>query len=131
MTTRTARRYRRTAAALGDGWAQSTDRSWTTAGDQDGFHLLTADASEGYRWRTAATLSEPGVETDQWIGNVCVTGSGDRAVVVYAPRAFRSGWPRTATAVWSIWSARATARRSGGSPPARAAGRRPRWRPAR
>lgn len=76
------------AAALGEGWADSTDRSWATAGDQNGFHLLTADVSEGYRWRTAATLSEPGVETDRWIGNVCVTGSGDRAVVVYAPRTF-------------------------------------------
>ena len=68
--------------------ARSTDRAWTTAGDADGFHLLVADAADGYRWRTAATLSEPGVETDQWIGNACVTGSGRRAVVVYAPRTF-------------------------------------------
>jgi hypothetical protein len=52
------------------------------------FHLLVADAADGYKWRTAATLSEPGVETDRWIGNVCVTGSGRRAVVVYAPRTF-------------------------------------------
>jgi hypothetical protein len=78
----------RRAVALGDGWARSTDQSWITAGDQDGFHLLTADAADGYRWRTAATLSEPGIEADQWIGNACVTGSGDRAVVVYAPRTF-------------------------------------------
>jgi len=76
------------AAALGDGWARSADRSWTTAGDADGFHLLTADAADGYQWRTVATLSEPGIETDAWIGNACVTGSGDRAVVVYAPRTF-------------------------------------------
>jgi hypothetical protein len=30
----------------------------------------SADAADGYKWRTAATLSEPGVETDWWIGNV-------------------------------------------------------------
>ncbi|GIF23180.1 hypothetical protein BJ973_000464 [Actinoplanes tereljensis] len=57
-------------------------------GDQDGFHLLAASEQDGYAWRTVASLSEPGVETDRWIGNVCVTGSGDRAVVVYAPRAW-------------------------------------------
>src|SRR5689334_18810381 len=57
-------------------------------GDQDAFHLLVASDRDGYAWRTVASLSEPGVETDRWIGNVCVTGSGDRAVVVYAPRAW-------------------------------------------
>ncbi|MFC6094916.1 hypothetical protein [Saccharothrix lopnurensis] len=70
------------------GWQRSTDRAWTTSGDGDGFHVLVADASTGYTWRTAATLSEPGFEADQWIGNACVTGSGKRAVVVYAPRIF-------------------------------------------
>ncbi|GAA3347017.1 hypothetical protein GCM10020358_60210 [Amorphoplanes nipponensis] len=78
----------RRAAALGGGWARSTDRSWTTAGDENGLRLLVADAADGYRWRTAATLAEPGFDTDRWIGNVCVTGSGRRAVVVYAPRTF-------------------------------------------
>ncbi len=29
-----------------------------------------------------------GFDTDAWIGNVCVTASGDRAVVAYAPRTF-------------------------------------------
>ncbi|GAA0549925.1 hypothetical protein GCM10010172_35020 [Paractinoplanes ferrugineus] len=57
-------------------------------GDQEAFHLLIASDKDGYAWRTVASLSEPGVETDRWIGNVCVTGSGDRAVVVYAPRAW-------------------------------------------
>ncbi len=73
---------------LGAGWQNSNDRAWTTSGDADGFHVLVASASEGYRWRTAATLSEPGFDTDQWIGNACVTGSGERAVVSYAPRTF-------------------------------------------
>ncbi|WIY00974.1 hypothetical protein QRX60_44175 [Amycolatopsis mongoliensis] len=50
--------------------------------------MLAADSADGYAWRTVATLSEPGVETDQWIGNMCLTGSGRRAVVVYAPRHF-------------------------------------------
>jgi hypothetical protein len=73
---------------LGQGWQRSTDRAWTTSGDADGFHVLVADASTGYTWRTAATLSEPGFDADQWIGNACVTESGRRAVVVYAPRIF-------------------------------------------
>jgi hypothetical protein len=61
---------------------------WTTSGDTNGFHLLVAESKNGYTWRTVASLSEPGVEADQWIGNVCLTGSGSRAVVVYAPRVF-------------------------------------------
>ena len=35
-----------------------------------------------------ATLSEPGFDVDQWIGNACLTGSGRRLVVVYGPRTF-------------------------------------------
>ena len=46
---------------------------------------LTADASSAYQWRTAASLSEPGFDTPQWIGQDCVTGSGRYAAVVYAP----------------------------------------------
>ncbi|MEO6088661.1 MAG: hypothetical protein ABIQ18_36680 [Umezawaea sp.] len=73
---------------LGGGWQQSGDRMVTTSGDATGLHLLVADVRTGYTWRTAATLDVPGVEADQWIGNVCVTGSGKRAVAVYAPRTF-------------------------------------------
>lgn len=73
---------------LGKGWQQSGDRLWTTSGDATGFHILVADAKTGYTWRTAATLSQPGVSADQWVGNACVTGSGRNAVVVYAPRTF-------------------------------------------
>ncbi|SCF43349.1 hypothetical protein GA0070564_10996 [Micromonospora mirobrigensis] len=73
---------------LGRSWRGSTDRAWTTAGDADGFHVLVADAADGYAWRTAATLREAGFDTDRWIGNACVTSSGRRAVVVYAPRTF-------------------------------------------
>ncbi len=75
-------------SVLGKGWNRSSDRAWTTAGDASGFHLLVAEGKSGYTWRTAATLSEPGLQTDQWIGNACVTASGRRAVVVYAPRGF-------------------------------------------
>ncbi|MCW2914265.1 MAG: NocE [Actinomycetia bacterium] len=71
---------------LPTGWRKSEDRAVTSDGDADGFHILAADAAHAYAWRTAATLREPGVETDQWIGQYCVTGSGRRAVVVYAPR---------------------------------------------
>ncbi|WP_177328948.1 GDSL-type esterase/lipase family protein [Amycolatopsis australiensis] len=73
---------------LGKGWQQSGDRMWTTSSDATGFHVLVAEASTGYQWRTAATLSEDGIDTEQWIGNACLTASGKRVVVVYAPRAF-------------------------------------------
>ncbi|MFM9371858.1 hypothetical protein [Streptomyces sp. Da 82-17] len=76
------------AALLGEGYKKSRDLAWTTASDARGFHLLTASENSGYTWRTAASLSEPGFEADSWIGNACVTGSGKRAVVVYAPRTF-------------------------------------------
>jgi hypothetical protein len=78
---------------LGRGWRESTDRAWTTTGDADGFHVLVADAKTGYAWRTAATLSEPGLDVDQWIGNACLTASGTRAAVVYAPRTFTNKVP--------------------------------------
>jgi hypothetical protein len=67
-------------------WRSANDRAVTTDGDSTGLHVLVADAKDGYTWRTAATLSEPGTETDQWIADSCVTGSGNRAVVVYATR---------------------------------------------
>ncbi|WNI22736.1 GDSL-type esterase/lipase family protein [Streptomyces sp. ITFR-16] len=76
------------AQVLGKQWRQAADRAWTTSSDAQGFHILVAEKSSGYAWKTAASLSEPGFEADAWIGNACVTASGDRAVVVYAPRTF-------------------------------------------
>jgi hypothetical protein len=73
---------------LPQGWRASGDVAWTTSGDSTGLHLLVAKASTGYSWRTAVTLSEPGFDTDRWVGNACITGSGRRAVVAYAPRNF-------------------------------------------
>ncbi|WP_203988712.1 SGNH/GDSL hydrolase family protein [Virgisporangium aurantiacum] len=73
---------------LGADWRTSTDRAVTGSGDETGFHLLVADEKDAYRWRTVATLVEPRWQTDHWIGQFCVTGSGRRAVVVYAPRQF-------------------------------------------
>ncbi|EIE99376.1 golvesin C-terminal-like domain-containing protein [Saccharomonospora glauca] len=73
---------------LGAHWEKSTDRAFLTSGDGNGFHVLIADADEGFRWRRIASLSEPGFSVDSWIGNACVTGSGRRAVVAYAPRTF-------------------------------------------
>lgn len=78
---------------LGKDWRKSTDRGWATVGDADGFHFLLADAATGYAWRTVATLSEPGIDTDSWIGNACVSGSGAQAVIVYAPRRFTNRGP--------------------------------------
>ncbi|MFB6553249.1 SGNH/GDSL hydrolase family protein [Streptomyces sp. NPDC056405] len=79
---------RQRAQILGEGWKNSTDRVWTTSSDAQGFHILTADKRDGYAWKTAASLSEPGFDADAWIGNACVTASGKRAVAVYAPRTF-------------------------------------------
>ncbi|MBP1782111.1 hypothetical protein J3R08_001961 [Micromonospora sp. HB375] len=73
---------------LPKGWRGSADRVWTTSGDANGFHILTATAATGYTWETTASLAEPGFDVDLWIGNACVTGSGRRLVVVYAPRTF-------------------------------------------
>ncbi|WNI22745.1 hypothetical protein [Streptomyces sp. ITFR-16] len=75
-------------ALLGKGWKSSQDVAWTTSGDADGFHLLSAAGSAGYAWKNLATLAEPGFDADSWIGNACVTGTGRYAVVVYAPRTF-------------------------------------------
>jgi hypothetical protein len=75
-------------AVLGSGWSSSRDRAVTTAGDETGLHVLVADRAEAYQWRTVATVAEPVIETDQWIGEACVTESGSRAVVIYAPRTF-------------------------------------------
>ncbi|PPS77439.1 hypothetical protein BV882_03640 [Streptomyces sp. 46] len=69
-------------------WKSSADTAVTVAGDGSGLHVLAAKSRDAYQWRTLATLSEPGFGTDLWIGNACVTGSGKRAVVVYAPRDF-------------------------------------------
>lgn len=73
---------------LGRTWNRSTDLAWTLAGDASGLHVLTAEANDGYAWQTIATLAEPGLATDRWIGNGCATASGERLVVTYAPRSF-------------------------------------------
>ncbi|MER5702275.1 SGNH/GDSL hydrolase family protein [Micromonospora sp. NPDC002296] len=86
-------RVRDPDARLGAGWRRSTDRAVTTSSDAGGLHLLVADEAQAYAWRTAATLAEPGLDADQWIGQACVTGSGRRAVVVYGPRTFTNREP--------------------------------------
>ncbi|MEU0096128.1 hypothetical protein [Kribbella sp. NPDC006257] len=73
---------------LGPGWQKSTGRAWTLIGSSAGLQVLAADESKGYRWQVRATLGEIGFDTDQWIGNGCLTGSGRYLVVVYAPRSF-------------------------------------------
>ncbi|MEU9879775.1 hypothetical protein [Streptomyces phaeochromogenes] len=76
------------AELLGEGYKKSTDTAFATSGDGTGFHLMVADENNGYAWKTAATLSEPGFDTDTWVGNACLTASGKRAAVAYAPRTF-------------------------------------------
>jgi hypothetical protein len=76
------------ADILGNGWKSASDRAVSVAGDSGGLHVLVAEEANAYQWRIAATLGDPGYDVDQWIGRSCVTGSGRRAVVVYAPRVF-------------------------------------------
>ncbi|MEV6816737.1 hypothetical protein AB0M52_32150, partial [Micromonospora sp. NPDC051296] len=73
---------------LTPGWKTSDDVAWATSADGRGFHILKADAAEGYEWRVVATLRESLVDVDQWIGQACLTSSGDKVVAVYAPRSF-------------------------------------------
>jgi hypothetical protein len=73
---------------LPTGWQRSSDRAVTTVGDADGLHVLAAEESKAYQWRDVVTLSEPVTDSSQWVGQACVTGSGTRAVVVYAPREY-------------------------------------------
>ncbi|MEE4541546.1 SGNH/GDSL hydrolase family protein [Streptomyces sp. V4-01] len=75
-------------ASLAKGWRTSRDRAVSVVGDAQGLHVLVADSTQAYQWRQAALLREQGFDADAWIGNACVTGSGARAVVVYAPRTF-------------------------------------------
>ncbi|WP_432190550.1 SGNH/GDSL hydrolase family protein [Streptomyces sp. Tue6028] len=59
----------------------------TLAPEVDGVHVMAADSSKAYHWRTVAVLSEPGFTTDLWLGNYCIPDRS-HAVVVYAPRGF-------------------------------------------
>ncbi|MEV6052337.1 hypothetical protein [Streptomyces sp. NPDC052107] len=72
---------------LGKGWRTSGDRAVTAAADSDGLHILVADSTKAYEWKTAAVLSEPGMPADSWIGNQCVMDH-DHVAAVYAPRTF-------------------------------------------
>jgi hypothetical protein len=73
------------AGVLPSGWQHSADEAVTVSGDATGLHLLAAREASGYAWRTVATLGDPAVQTDLWIGQACVTAAGRYAVVVYAP----------------------------------------------
>ncbi len=73
------------AEMLPNGWQKSSDEAVTVSGDATGLHVLAASESSGYDWKTVASLGDPAVQTDLWIGQACVTGSGNDAVVVYAP----------------------------------------------
>ncbi|GGU68398.1 hypothetical protein GCM10010211_37160 [Streptomyces albospinus] len=72
---------------LGRGWKSSQDRAVTGAPDTDGYKILVADSGKAYDWNAAATLAEPGMRTDSWIGNECIMDASHVAAV-YAPRTF-------------------------------------------
>lgn len=72
---------------LGKDWKSSADRAVTTATDAGGLKILVADSKDAYQWRTVATLAEPGMPADTWIGNACAMDR-DHVAAVYAPRTF-------------------------------------------
>ncbi|MGW3836348.1 SGNH/GDSL hydrolase family protein [Streptomyces microflavus] len=72
---------------LGKDWKTSPDRAVTTVSDSGGLKVLAADSKNAYAWRTIASLAEPGMPADTWIGNACVMDS-DHVAAVYAPRTF-------------------------------------------
>ncbi|MBY8884126.1 SGNH/GDSL hydrolase family protein [Streptomyces sp. PTM05] len=73
--------------ALPKGWKSSTDKAAVISPDSTGVHVLAAEAKQGYAWRSVTTLSEPGFDTDMWIGDSCQTDP-DHLAVAYAPRDF-------------------------------------------
>lgn len=72
-------------SALGSGWRTSSDILVTGAGDTTGFHVYVAREKDAFAWSTIATLNAGLHDVGAWTGYVCVTGSGRRAAVVYAP----------------------------------------------
>ncbi|MFF4911329.1 SGNH/GDSL hydrolase family protein [Streptomyces sp. NPDC001260] len=58
-----------------------------SAADTRGLKILVADSARAYAWKTVASLSEPTIPADAWIGNQCVLDD-DHVAAVYAPRAF-------------------------------------------
>ncbi|WP_314148812.1 GDSL-type esterase/lipase family protein [uncultured Leifsonia sp.] len=79
--------------ALGDGWQASEDRAVTAVATAQGYTVLAAREKQGYAWTTVATLSRPGIDTDTWVGNMCLTADAKRAVVVYGPRTAANNEP--------------------------------------
>ncbi|WP_153542201.1 glycohydrolase toxin TNT-related protein [Streptomyces sp. RB17] len=58
----------------------------TATGDDAGFHVFAAKENTGYKWHTAVTLNEPGLDAGEWVGNTCTTSDGKYEAAVYAPQ---------------------------------------------
>ncbi len=72
-------------SALGANWQSSTDEVVSGTGDSDGYHVMVAKADDAYAWTNLVTLNVPSGDVGPWTGEVCQTGDGKYAVVVYAP----------------------------------------------
>ncbi|GAB2690850.1 hypothetical protein GCM10027071_00060 [Microbacterium marinum] len=75
------------AELLGGDWKTNDDVVHTVVADAEKIDVLTAEARDGYKWSTTASLVLPQTDTDRWISNSCVTTSGDHLALVFAPRA--------------------------------------------
>ena len=75
-------------AFIGQDWRSSDDTAISGTGDADGFSVFRGTAEAGYAMDTIATLSAPGVQTERWIGNLCVVDGGAHVAVVFGPREF-------------------------------------------
>ena len=67
------------------GSAALDDVAVTGSGDATRYHLYVAARGGGWRWRSLATIQPGGDEDQRWIGQECVTGDGNTAVVMVAP----------------------------------------------
>ena len=62
-------------ARLGDGWYRSTDFAVTSVGDGTGMHYYIGRESEGFAWRSLATIAPAGVDASSWTGYFCTSGT--------------------------------------------------------
>lgn len=63
----------------------SGDEVFTGAGDSNGWHVYVASAGNNWAWESLANILPRGDNSQQWIGQQCLTGDGTAIVAVVAP----------------------------------------------
>lgn len=75
------------ASDLGGSYQTSKDALVSATTDQYGVHIYRAAETEAFTWRAVATVRPPGIDTDSWIDELCVTDDRTHALVTVAPAA--------------------------------------------